>query len=68
MAPVKRKLTNKSKGDIKDALDKLQDIPLFSSYGYEIRSLTLKIETFLNKERTEGLKESHLTDFFQVVN
>ena len=32
---------------------------LFSSYGDEIRSLTLEIETFLNKEQT---------DFFQVIN
>ena len=61
-------LTRPSKGDIEDALDKLQNLSLFSSYGDEIRSLTLKIETFLNKERTEGLKQSHLTDFFQVVN
>ena len=61
-------LTRPSKGDIKEALDKLQDLSLFSSYGDEIRSLTLKIETFLNKEQTEGLKQSHLTDFFQVVN
>ena len=43
-------LTRPSKGDIKEALDKLQDLSLFSSYGDEIRSLTLKIETFLNKE------------------
>ena len=57
-------LTWMSKGDIKEALDKLQDLSLFSSYGDEIRSLTLKIETFLNKERIEGLKQSHLTDFF----
>ena len=68
MAPVKRKLTNKSKGDIEEALDKLQDLSLFSSYGHEIRSLTFKIETFLNKERTEGLKQSHVTNFFQVTN
>ena len=68
MAPAKRKLTNKSKGDIEEALDKLQDLSLFKSYGDEIMSLTLKIETFLNKERTEGLKQSRLTDFFQVVN
>ena len=68
MAPVKRKLTNKSKRDIEEALDKLQDLSLFSSYGDEIRSLTLKIETFRNKERTEGLKQCHLTDFFQIVN
>ena len=68
MAPVKRKLTNKPKGDIEEALDKLQDLSLFSSYGDEIRSLTLKIETFLNKERTEGLKQSYLTDLFQVAN
>ena len=68
MAPVKRKLTNKSKGDIEEALDKLEDLSLFSSYGDEIRSLTLKIETFLKKEQTEGLKQSHLTDLFQVVN
>ena len=61
-------LTRPSKGDIEEALDKLQDLSLFSSYGDEIRSLTLKIEAFLNKERTEGLKQSHLTDFFQVVN
>ena len=53
---------------MEEALDKLQDLSLFSSYGNEIRYLTLKIETFLNKERTEGLKQSHLTDFFQVVN
>ena len=58
MASVKRKLTNKSEGDIEEALDKLQDLSLFSSYGDEIRSLTLKIETFLNKERTQGLKKA----------
>ena len=68
MASLKRKLTNKSNGDIEESLDKLQDLSLFSSYGDEIKSLTLKIETSLNKERTEGLKQSHLTDFFQVVN
>ena len=61
-------LTRPSKGDIEEALNKLQDLSLFSSYGDEIRSLTLKIETFLNKEQTEGLKKSHLTDFSQVVN
>ena len=61
-------LTRPSKGDIEETLDKLQDLSLFNSYEDEIRSLTLKIETFLNKERTEGLKQSHLTDFFQVVN
>ena len=38
------------------------------SYGDKIRSLTLKTDTFLNKKRTERLKQSHLTDFFQVVN
>ena len=58
MAPVKRKVTNKSKEDTEEALDKLQDLSLFSSYRDEIRSLTLKIETFLNKERTEGLKQA----------
>ena len=57
-------LTWMSKGDMKEALDKLQDLSLFSSYGDEIRSLTLKIETFLNKERIGSLKQSHLTDFF----
>ena len=51
-----------------EALDKLQDLLLFSSYGNEISSHTLKIETFLNKEQTEGLKQSHLIDLFQVVN
>ena len=61
-------LTRASKGDIEEALDKLQDLSLFSSYGDEIRSLSLKIEIFLNKERTVGLKQSHLTDLFQVVN
>ena len=45
-------LTQLSKEDIEEALDKLQDLSLFSSYGDEIRSLTLKIETYLNKERT----------------
>ena len=61
-------LTRPSKWGIEEALDKLQDPSLFSSHRDEIRSLTLKIETFLNKERTEGLKQSHLTDFFQEVN
>ena len=55
--------TRPSKGDIVEALDKLQDLSLFSSYGHEIRSLTLK-----SKEQTEGLKQSHLTDFLRVVN
>ena len=57
-----------SKGDSEEAKDKLQDLSLFSSYEDEIGSLTLKIETFWNKEQTEGSKQSHLTDFFQVVN
>ena len=57
-------LTRPSKGDIEEALDKLQGLSMFSFYGDKIRSLTLKIETFLNKEETEGLKQSHLTDFF----
>ena len=57
-------LTRPSKEDIEEALDKHQDLSLFSSYGDEIRSLTAKIETLLNKERTEGLKQSHLTDSF----
>ena len=29
---------------------------------------TYIVEAFLNKKRTEGLKQNHLTDFFQVVN
>ena len=61
-------LTRLSNGDIEEALDKLQDLSLFSSYRDESRSLTLKIETFLNKERTEDLIQSHFTVFFQVVN
>ena len=58
-------LTRLSKGDIEKALDKLQDLSLFSSYRDESRSLTLKIENFLNKEGTEGLKQNHFTAFFQ---
>ena len=42
-------ITQPCKGDIEEALDKLQDLSLFSSYGDEIRSLILKIEAFLNK-------------------
>ena len=61
-------LTRLVKEDIEEALDKVQDPSLFSSYGDEIKSLTLKIDTFLNKEQTEGFKQSHLTDFFQVGN
>ena len=61
-------LTWLSKVDIKEALYKFQDLSFFSSYGDEIRSLTLKIVTIQNKEWTEGLKQSHLTDFFKVVN
>ena len=61
-------LTQLVKEDIEEALDKVQDPSLFSSYGDEIKSLTLKIDTFLNKEQTESFKQSHLTDFFQVGN
>ena len=57
-------LTRSSKSDVEEALDRLQDLSLFSSYGSEILSLTLKIETFLNKEQTESLKPSHVTEFF----
>ena len=46
-----------SKSDAEEALDKLEDLSLLSSYGKEIRSLTLKIETFLSKERTESLSK-----------
>ena len=53
-------LTRPSKGDIEEALHKLQDLSLFSFYVDEISSLTLKIETSLNKERTESLKQNHL--------
>ena len=51
-------LTPPTKDDIKEALDKLQDLSLFSSYGDGIRSLILKLETFLNKEQIEGLKQA----------
>ena len=61
-------LTRLCTADIMEALDKLQDLSLFSSCWDEIRSLTLIIGTLLNKEQTEGLKQNHLTDFFQVVN
>ena len=61
-------LTRLSKGIIEEALDQLPDISLVRYYGDKIRSLSLKMETFLNKEGTEGLKQSHLTAFFQVVN
>ena len=61
-------LTRLSKRIIEEALDQLPDLSLVRSYGDKIRSLSLKMETFLNKEGTEGLKQSHLTDFFQVVN
>ena len=44
--PLKRS----SKEDIEETLNKILDLSLFSSYGDDIRSLTLKIETFLNKE------------------
>ena len=43
-------LKQPSKEDIEEALKKLLDLSLFSSYGDDIRSLILKIETFLNKE------------------
>ena len=56
-------LARPSKSDVEEALDKLQGLSLFSSYGNEIRHLTLKIEIFLNKERTESLKQSHLPSF-----
>ena len=49
-------LMHPSKGDVEEALDKFQDLPLFSFCGNKIWYLTLKIETFLNKERAESLK------------
>lgn len=55
------------KSGVEKTLGKLQSLSLFSSYGNEIRSLTLDIDAFLNKEQTESLKQIHLTDFFQVV-
>ena len=57
-------LTWPFKGDIEEALDKLQDLSLLGSYVDETRSLTLKIETILNKKQIEDLKQSHLTNFF----
>ena len=45
-------LTRLPKGDIKEALDKLQDLSLFSFHGDKIRFLILKIKTFLDR----GLK------------
>ena len=59
-------LTRPSKGDIQENLDKLQDLSLLSSYGDEIRTLTLKIETFLNKEQTESLRQIYLPGCFQL--
>ena len=43
-------LMRPSKSDVEQALDKLQNLSLFSSYGNEIWSLTLKIETILNRQ------------------
>ena len=59
-------LTRPSKGDIQENLDKLQDLSLLSSYGDEIRTLILKIETFLNKEQTECLRQSYVPGCFQL--
>ena len=59
-------VTRPSKGDIQENLDKLQDLPLLSSYGDEIRTLILKIETFLNKEQTECLRQSYVPGCFQL--
>ena len=47
-------LTHPSKSDVQEAIDKLQDLFLFSSYGNEIRSLALKIETFLTRNEWEA--------------
>ena len=52
-------LRRPSKSDVEEALAKLQDLFLFSSYENEIRSLILKIKSFLHKKRTESLKQSH---------
>ena len=43
-------LMRPSKSDAEQALDKFQSLSLFSSFGNEIWSLTLKIETILNRE------------------
>ena len=52
-ASKKKGMSSSRKNTCCGNYDKL-DISLFSFYEEEIRSLTLNIETFLNKERTDG--------------
>ena len=57
-------LTRPSKSYVEGTLDKLQNISLYISYVDDIWYLTLKVETFLNKEWTGSIKQGCLTDLF----
>ena len=57
--------TRPSTNEIEDALEKLQDLFVFSTRGDEIRSLVLDIESLLVRERIDNLKQSVVTDFFK---
>ena len=54
-----------STNEVEDALETLQDLSMFSTYGDEIRSLLLNMESLLVRERIDNLKQSVVTDFFK---
>ena len=53
--------------ECEEALDKLHNLSLFSSYGDEIQSLTLKMEALMNKDRLESLQQRYVTDYFKKL-
>ena len=54
-----------STNEIEDALEKLQDLFVFSTRGDDIRSLVLDIESLLVRERIDNLKQSVVRYFFK---
>ena len=59
--PPTRPSTNK----VEDELETLQDLSMFSTRGYKIRCLILKMESLLVRQWIDNLKQSALTDFFK---
>ena len=57
--------TRPSTSEAEDVLEVLQDLSMFTTRGYKIRSLVLKMESLLVHEQTDNSKLSVATDFFE---
>ena len=57
--------TRPSTSEVEDVLEMLQDLSMFTTRGYKIRSLVLNMESLLVHEQTDNSKQSVATDFFK---